>query len=49
MEKYSKENENKIINEMNEFYNDNYEDNLDKLDNYICNYYYSANSNKNDN
>ena len=43
------ENGNKIINEMNEFYNDNYEDNLDKLDNYICNYYYSTNSNKNDN
>ena len=34
---------------MNEFYNDNYEDNLDKLDNYICNYYYSTISNKNDN
>jgi hypothetical protein len=49
MENYSKENLSKIIKEMNEFYNENYEDNLDKLDNYICNYYYSANSNKNDN
>ena len=49
MEKYSKENGNKIINEMNEFYNENYEDNIDKLDNYICKYYYSTNSNKNDN
>ena len=46
---YSKENGNNIINEMNEFYNDNYEDNLDKLNNYICNYYYSTNSNKNAN
>ena len=49
IENYSKENGSKIINEMNEFYNENYEDNIDKLDNYICNYYYSANSNKNDN
>ena len=49
MENNIKENGSKTINEMNEFYNDNYEDNLDKLDNYICNYYYSTNSNKNDN
>ena len=48
IQNYSKENGNKTINEMNEFYNDNYEDNLDKLDNYICNYYYNTNSNKND-
>jgi hypothetical protein len=49
IQNYSKENGKKIINEMNEFYNENYEDNIGKLDNYICNYYYSSNSNKNDN